>query len=125
MTGKASRRKGHDFERKVANALRPIFPGAKRGQQSRDGSDAPDVEVPFLWVETKKGKKHNIRAAIEQSESATDGRFPIAIIKDDRKPPIVVMRWPFFWGLIASIQAVKVWWHVAGYEEKCKEEHKI
>lgn len=101
--GRRSRRKGSTFERQVANDLKPIFGGGiKRGlAQSRFGAgEAPDVDgVPALWLETKHGKLVNLRAALAQATGAMAAaarpgdRWPAAVCKDDRKEPVVVMRW--------------------------------
>ena len=99
MTGAGVRRKGHNFERWVARQLREIF-GAqvKRGIQTREGgSEAGDVVGTPFHIECKVGKKHSPRAALAQStQDASPGLIPIAVIKDDRKPPFVVMSFEDF-----------------------------
>lgn len=88
--GKAARRKGHDFEREVAKRFREAMPGAEvcRGQQARDGGDAPDVSPPCFWVEVKHRNKLNERAALEQAmNTAPIGRTPVAICKKTRQKP--------------------------------------
>ncbi len=96
MGGKASRRKGHDFERDIANRLREVMPGAdiKRGLQSRGGgAEEADVVCPYFHVECKVGKLPNPRAALAQAvRDAKPGKVPVAIVKDDRQPPFVVMQ---------------------------------
>ncbi len=113
--GRLSRRKGATFERQVAKDMRPIF-GAhvKRGlAQSRFGrGEAPDVDgcKPF-WIETKHGKQTNPRAALKQAEdgmaaAARDGdRWPVAVCKDDRAKPFVVMPYDVF------LEILEEWWH--------------
>ncbi len=91
MSGKSSRRKGHDWERDVARQMRDIFGDrVKRGWQVREGTDAPDVDGTPFWIECKKGKKTNIRAALLQAQDAAghlhgagDNRPPLAVCKDD------------------------------------------
>ena len=69
MGGRASRRKGHDWERAVAKRLRAIFGTAvRRGWQSRDGAEQPDVDGSPWWVECKRSKRPNIEAALVQAE---------------------------------------------------------
>lgn len=87
------RRKGHDFERDIAAALRPIWPEARRGAQSRAGTDAPDVDGTPYWIECKRGRRPSIPAACKQALAATDGRPVVVIVKDDRKPAIVLRQW--------------------------------
>lgn len=99
MGGAASRTKGHAWEREVAILLRPIFPNARRGlSQTRDGADVPDVDCTPYWLECKKGKRTNPRAALEQAFNAAvskglggDPRPPVAICYDDRERPVAMM----------------------------------
>ncbi len=52
-----SRLKGHQYERDTANFYKEVYPNLatqiRRGQQSREGDDAPDVIVPGKgwWIE--------------------------------------------------------------------------
>lgn len=97
MTGRASRRKGHDFEREIAARLRAVFgEDVKRGWQARDGADAPDVDGTPFWIECKRGKRTSIYAALRQAEdaawSACDKRAPVAICKDDGRVATLTMR---------------------------------
>lgn len=95
MSGARSRRKGHRFEREVATAFRAACPGfdARRGLQSRDGSDAPDVIAPApFWVECKRGKRTSHRAALRQAqEAAPRGSWLVAVCRDDREEATVSM----------------------------------
>lgn len=92
--GKASREKGKRGERATARELAATFGvDARRGQQARDGSDAPDVVgLPGWWIEVKTGQRINAFAALEQADEAR-GKFevPIAVLRRDRKRPIVAM----------------------------------
>jgi len=115
MGGASSRRKGHQFERDVANMLREVMPGAdiKRGLQSRGGgAEEMDVECPYFAVECKKGPMPNPRAALRQATNdAKPGKVPIGVIGDDRKPPFVVLSLEDFLGF------VKEWWHAGGKDQ--------
>ena len=83
MGGAHSRRKGHNFERYVANKFKPYFPKARRGLQYRDGMECPDViGVPF-HIECKRHKRVNIQRAFEQAVKETNGKPPIVVSKDD------------------------------------------
>lgn len=87
MSGARSRRKGASYEREVVHRFREAMPGAdvKRGFQTRSGQEAADVECPVFWVESKRGKKPNMRGALAQAiKAAPDGRVPIAVVRDDR-----------------------------------------
>lgn len=92
--GKSSKRKGRAFEQKIARELRELLPAfeVKRGWQSRDGDEDPDVVCGDYWFECKDRKVECSKAALEQAELATDGRLPIAVTKLPRKQPVVTMR---------------------------------
>ncbi|NDA79169.1 MAG: hypothetical protein EBY07_15635 [Actinobacteria bacterium] len=72
--GKAQREKGKRGERATANEIAAKFGiDAHRGQQSRDGSDAPDVVgLTGWWIEVKTGKRLQPKAALEQADAAKD-----------------------------------------------------
>lgn len=92
--GLRSRRKGATWERELVHRFAPLVPEAsvRRGAQARGGDEAPDVDVPGLWVEAKHGRKVNLRAALTQARrDASAGRVPIAVCKDDRCEPVVVL----------------------------------
>ena len=87
MSGRRSRNKGKRWEQDVARIMRDIFgpDEIRRGWQSREGDDEPDiVGVPEFWVECKRQKRSNFRAALKQAKDAcTDDRMPLAICRDD------------------------------------------
>lgn len=92
MSGRRSRTKGANFERLLANLLKPVWPEAKRGiGQARSGGEVADVEGTPYWVEAKRHKKCSIKAAWRQAVEATDGRPPLVITKDDRGPILVTL----------------------------------
>ncbi len=115
MGGRASRLKGHNWEREVANILKPIFPDAKRGFQTRGGtSEEPDVEGTPFYIECKRMKRCNPIAALRQAEVAlyketdegtirVDDRAPLAVCKSDRQKATVTMYLDDFLPLIRSI----------------------
>jgi len=71
--GKAARRKGHDFERKIVNRFNEDLKDfhAVRNTQSKGGRGKADVRLTGAMhefhCECKKGKKPNIRAAYMQA----------------------------------------------------------
>lgn len=101
-----ARAKGHAFERWVAAQLREAAPGcdAKRGFQTRGGGkEEADVMVPLLHIECKHGAKPNPRAALAQAENdCPESKWPVAIVKDNRKEPFVVMRFDNWLALAAD-----------------------
>jgi len=107
VSGRSSRRKGHDYERAVARDLREVFGGdVRRGLQFRDGADAPDVVAPCFWVECKRGKRTNPNAALRQATEASDGKglWPVAVCKNDNEPATVTMSFEDF------LDLVREWW---------------
>ncbi len=107
--GKLSRTKGATWERELARRFGEVMPGAKvrRGLQDRDGVEAADVDCPCFWVEAKHQRKPRPRAALEQAEEAAPkGRVPVAVIKEQRKRPYVVIRLDEF------LEFVGEWWEL-------------
>ena len=70
--GQLSRRKGRRYEQVLVQRFREAVPGlaVRRGAQARGGHEAPDVDVPGLWVEAKHGRCVNLRAALAQAETS-------------------------------------------------------
>lgn len=101
MGGRASRTKGHGFEREIAAWLRErVGIEAKRGlSQPRGGTaEEPDVLTPGgwpLWLELKRGKKTDSRAALRQAREAISRSgadcWPIAICRDDQEEATAMM----------------------------------
>ncbi len=110
--------KGKRWERKVASLISEVMPGARirRGNQNRDGADAPDVVCPWLWVECKSGKRPNPRAALAQAIEACNKRgsktIPTVFLKDDRKDPIVILQMDDF------LRMLKKLWHTKQNQEE-------
>ncbi len=90
-----SRRKGHNFERDIVRLYSPGFGRVHRGDQSRSGSDAADVEIeglPGLWVECKIREKIALYQWWKQAvEAATDGRLPVLHIRQNQDQGLVVV----------------------------------
>jgi hypothetical protein len=113
MNGAGCRRKGHDFERTVRRELASVFGEhlVRRGLQYRDGIDCADVVAPGLWVECKAQRQTNPRAALAQAIRGAQGRRPlkpVAVCKDDRRPPVVMMRLEDFLELLREWHAKRV-----------------
>lgn len=112
MNGASCRRKGHDFERAVRRELAGVFGEhlVRRGLQYRDGIDCADVIAPGLWVECKAQRQTNPRAALAQAVRGSEGRAlkPVAVCKDDRRPPVVMMRLEDFLELLREWHAKRV-----------------
>ena len=111
--GKSQRTKGHNYERELARVFREVMPGAdaKRGLQSRGGGEVPDVDIPYFWIEAKRGKKPNPRAALQQaigdaaeSQNGDGQKVPVAVIRDDHQEAFVAMRLSDFLSFVGE------WW---------------
>lgn len=102
------RKKGHDFERRIARDLREIYPEAKRGlKQTRFGEGA-DVEIPRFFIEAKHQKKCNFRAAYKQAcDNLDDDRMPIAICKDNRVEPLVILSYEDFLAIVRELEQLQ------------------
>ena len=107
MSGAASIRKGKNFERSTAARIRDAMPGAtvQRGLQYRSGEEVADVEMPVFWLELKKHRLCNIRAALRQAQrTCPPGRIATAITQDDRARPMVTMDFDDW------LEFVREWW---------------
>lgn len=105
--------KGHRFAREVAAKMRSSMPGEtgiKRGFQFRRRDRAADVECPHFWLECKRGRKPVVRRALQQAIDdaghASDGRVPVAVIRDDREEPFVCLLFEDFLDLVGE------WWQL-------------
>ena len=125
MGGRASRVKGHNFERDVVHLFRAALglddKQVKRGlSQPRGGTaEEPDVVVPDdipLWIECKVGKLTNPRAALKQARKALTDRkiekIPVAVCKDDRTEPVAMLPLAAFAALVALAQDRLSYWDV-------------
>jgi hypothetical protein len=122
--GLSNRARGKTFERECATSLRSVFGDTvRRGLQSRDGADAPDVLIPVeagLWVECKYSPTASVAAALIQAtlaEHAHRGlhpeapkRAPVVIVDKPHKgppgsralPPVVGMYLPDYLRVLAA-----------------------
>ena len=84
--GKMQRNKGANYERDLANYLTAHGLPAKRGiGQARSASEVPDVDLAGFWIECKRHKRTNPRAALAQAieASAHTTRMPVAVCRDN------------------------------------------
>ena len=94
LGGKRSRAKGLDFERKIAEMLRPIFPDAKRHLEFQK-ADCIGVDLdntgPYR-IQCKKLKKYAPISCIEEVKCHDWlGEIPVLITAAIDKPPLVVL----------------------------------
>jgi len=110
---KSQRTKGHNFERAVARDLREILGYGKRGFQSRDGTESPDVVVPYFSVECKAHKTAPVRKALQQAiDCSKEQKVPLAVLKDDYKPPFVVLLYSDFLDILSE------WWSLRSNQDE-------
>lgn len=90
MSGRRSRQKGKRGEREACEALLDVLPGLQRQfGQSRKANEACDIDGPNnpFWIEVKRQKVPNIRAAYQQAIDEAKGRRPVLVAsKADRGP---------------------------------------
>lgn len=107
----SQRRKGAAYERELAKRWRDdgLYPEAKRGiGQARSGGEVSDVEGTPWWIEAKRRKRHDVRAAMRQAIEASDGRAPVVVARydgDAADEALVVMRLADWESLVRRIDA--------------------
>lgn len=103
-----SRRKGAEFERKLAGILREYGFDSRRGQQySGANGDADVVGLPGVHIEAKAVEKLNLYDAMEQSKGdARDGEIHVVIHKRNRKAILVTMELPEFMRLYQEAKGI-------------------
>jgi hypothetical protein len=92
----SSVRKGKDFEQRVARSIREVLGvDARRGQQARKGTDAPDViglPSPW-WTECKYGARANLGVVLEEGweQASRPNAKPVLFFQAPRRPLRVVV----------------------------------
>lgn len=99
LGGKGARRKGLQFEREIAIALRPVFPAARRHLEYQDAeANGVDlVETGNFRFQCKKLKQYAPVTAI--NEIICDrmlGDVPVLVTQGDSLPPIAVLHFDDF-----------------------------
>ena len=84
MSGRGSRRKGHDFERYVARMLRQIDPSARTARQVAPLEDCQGRDIVTrlpISIQCKSGMRVNALAAFQEARvAARPGETPIAVV---------------------------------------------
>lgn len=99
--GRFGRQKGKRGERATATDYRDMFPELasriKRGWQTREGDDDPDIcGVPGWWTENKTLAKFNTSPLDQAARDAKERGEPLAVIRANRKEPIAMLKWRTF-----------------------------
>ena len=93
--GKSARRKGHQFERDIANALKNVFPNAERQLESQHGFGY-DIANTFPYrIQCKCYQDYAPINKINEVPEE-DGAIPVLVTKGNRKEPMAVMHLIFF-----------------------------
>ena len=109
--GSLSKQKGNRYERTIANCYRAHGFEAKRGLQSRDGSDAADVvlQIP-IWVECKHYKQGNwIFDAYAQALAAAPGGSLLVVHAHCDNGPHLVALSAFNYFRLLDAAAARLW----------------
>jgi len=108
VTGQSCRRKSRNFERRVQRRLAQVF-GEDVVQRGAQVGGTADVTAPGLWIECKARRRTNPRAALRQARSGVGEQCvrPVAVCKDDRKPPLVMMTFEDFVDLLRELHALR------------------
>lgn len=103
--GRASRSKGHSFEREVANAFKKVFPEARRRFEFRAfDNDGIDLEgTGSLAIQCKRAKASVPIAKIEEVRGPG---IPVLVSRVDRKPAYVTMELKHFISILEDIGVV-------------------
>ena len=101
--GKMQRRKGHAFERWVANQLKKIFPEARRHLEYQ-ASEAIGVDVANTGkfkVQCKRGRKYSPLSAIKEIQICPfEGGVPVLVTQGDFEEPLAVLPFSEFLDLL-------------------------
>lgn len=106
-----SRRKGHSWERLVANELKDIgYKNAKRQLEYQEGLGVDIANVFPLRIQCKVGKSYNVEEALEQADrDAQSGEIAVAVCKKDNKKPTATIYWEDFKVIIELLKSNNIW----------------
>lgn len=103
--GRTNRRKGHQFEREVAIALRAIFPEARR-QLEYHSADARGVDIANTGkfrFQCKRGRSYAPISAIDEIQCDRFwGETPVLVTKADDLEPMAILPWDDFLKLLGA-----------------------
>lgn len=108
--GRSARRKGHQFEREVAIALRPLFPNARRHLEYQDAeANGVDlVNTPPWAIQCKKHKDYSPISAIREIQCARElGEIPLLVTAGDNLEAMCVMPFDDFLRLLVESRKAK------------------
>ena len=85
-----ARKKGHGFEREVANLLKPLFPNAKRHlEYQKEDCKGFDLDnTGKIKIQCKRGRKYAPLSKIKEPV-CEQGEIPALVTKGDRERPVI------------------------------------
>jgi len=107
LNGRGCRKKGHDFERWVAQELRSLFPEARRHLEyhSRDANGVDIVNTPPYLIQCKRGKRYASLSAMKEIQVCPiEGGIPVLVTQGDHTEPIACIAFSDFKRLVSSRQ---------------------
>lgn len=105
LNGRGCRKKGHDFERWVANQFKKLYPTARRHLEYQD-SQAIGIDIAECGdykVQCKRGRRYASLSAIEEIQICPiEGGIPLLVTKGDNKEPLVALPFAHFLELVKN-----------------------
>lgn len=125
--GRRNRRAGNAFQCQIARDLKALYPEARRGLQSRDGSEFADVEGTPWWVECKYHASIAVFRFLEQCirdqttravgrgkarkrvpREQPDERPRLLVLKEvGNGTPLACVEWPVFLEMLEAWERVR------------------
>jgi hypothetical protein len=118
MSGKASRTKGHSFERTIAEDFRTVgFPKARTSRQVSRIADDCKIDIVGVFPYAPQCKALRKYASLNEvlkiewekyvSIADTSGNYmtPLLITKGDRQPTMVALPWKDFMNILTTLHA--------------------
>lgn len=109
--GRASRSKGHNFERLVAKELQILWPEARRQlEYHKDDANGVDIQnTGDFRFQCKKMKKYARINAIKEIQCEEFlGHIPVLVTAGDNEPPMAVLSFENLLDLIGVFLAKKI-----------------
>lgn len=97
--GRSARRKGHNFEREIANMFKAVYPHARRMIEYQEGKGVDIAGVGIYDPQLKRSAKSVPMSAIKEVP-IVEGRVPLLISKVDLEPVYVTLQIEHFLDLL-------------------------
>jgi len=100
--GKASRRKGHSFERWLVNELKSLYPKAQRQLEYQEGKGVDLEHTGDFLFQCKAYKDYAPISKINEIP-ITENKIRCLVTKGDRKEPMVVIPFKEFKAMLEVV----------------------